>query len=299
MRKWLIPAAFAIAALALVIMSRNSVQAAGPVPVPEAACISCHDQRNLNLNFSSGEAVSVYVSPTMVAGSVHGTFNCTSCHQSSTSFPHEPGAATFADFRVAQDQICRNCHTSEAAQIQSSVHSRASAGDAGLCIDCHSAHNVQDPLTASARIDSVNVCMNCHQNNGLMEKYGVSNKVVGSYFQDFHGKTDYMVNQQSGDPHLAQAVCTDCHGVHNIQQVSDASSTVVKANLAATCARCHEGATPNFTSAWLSHKEPSLSESPLVFAVRWFYRLLIPFITVGLLIHIMVDLLRRKEVEHE
>src|SRR5262249_35705127 len=35
------------------------------------------------------------------------------------------------------------------------------------------------------------------------------------------------------------AVCTDCHGVHDLRAPSDAASKVYPLNVAATCARCH------------------------------------------------------------
>ncbi|HLB28477.1 MAG TPA: hypothetical protein VJK47_04610, partial [Dehalococcoidales bacterium] len=67
---------------------------------------------------------------------------------------------------------------------------------------------------------------------------------------------------------------------------------VIKANLVNTCRGCHPDASTNFPGAWLSHYEPSADKAQIVFYVRWGYRILIPFIMVGLLIHIMVDLWR-------
>ena len=75
--------------------------------------------------------------------------------------------------------------------------------------------------------------------------------------------------------------------------LANPNSPVIKANLVETCAKCHPGATTNFPGAWLSHYEPSISKSPFVFFVGWFYKILIPFILVGLFVHIMLDLWRR------
>lgn len=125
-----------------------------------------------------------------------------------------------------------------------------------------------------------------------MAKYGLSTNVVSTYLQDFHGTTVSLVRMDGGDAVTVEAVCTDCHGIHDIIAVSDPSSPVLKANLVETCRKCHPGANENFPSAWLSHYEPSLQHAPLVFTVKWFYLILIPVMVVGLLIHVVLTLWR-------
>jgi hypothetical protein len=100
------------------------------------------------------------------------------------------------------------------------------------------------------------------------------------------------MGQQNRDIWVQTAVCTDCHGVHDIKSVSDPDSHVIKANLVAVCEKCHPDSGTNFPGAWLSHYEPSISKAPLVFAAQWFYRIMIPFIIVGLSAHILLDLWR-------
>jgi hypothetical protein len=123
-----------------------------------------------------------------------------------------------------------------------------------------------------------------------MAKYGLSTHVVRTYLQDFHGMTVSLTRSEGRDTGSFEAVCTDCHGTHDIVSVSDPSSPVLKVNLVETCRQCHPGATENFPSAWLSHYEPSLSHAPLVFTVRWFYIALIPVMVGGLLIHVILNL---------
>jgi hypothetical protein len=84
----------------------------------------------------------------------------------------------------------------------------------------------------------------------------------------------------------------DCHGVHDITRVDDPGSRVVKANLGRTCQRCHEGATDSFPAAWLSHYEPSWSKAPLVYLVKVFYMVLIPFMIGGLVLQILLHFWR-------
>jgi hypothetical protein len=89
-----------------------------------------------------------------------------------------------------------------------------------------------------------------------------------------------------------QAVCSDCHGVHDIRKSSDPNSSVMKANISKTCRRCHKDATDNFPSAWLSHWEPSPKRAPLVYFIQKAYDILIPFIILGLLLHVLLHVWR-------
>jgi hypothetical protein len=58
---------------------------------------------------------------------------------------------------------------------------------------------------------------------------------LGQYRTSVHGK-----RLAAGDTKVA--VCTDCHGVHDLKAPSDPRSTVNPVNVAKTCARCHAGA---------------------------------------------------------
>ena len=88
------------------------------------------------------------------------------------------------------------------------------------------------------------------------------------------------------------ALCTDCHGVHDIARVDDPKSPVLRANLARTCRKCHEGATEDFPAAWLSHYEPSWDRAPLVHATKLFYKALVPFIIGGLVLQVQLHFWR-------
>jgi hypothetical protein len=84
----------------------------------------------------------------------------------------------------------------------------------------------------------------------------------------------------------------DCHGVHDIKRVKDPDSRVIRANLVKTCQQCHPGASQTFPAAWLSHYEPSPTKAPLVYAVKVFYRLFIPFVIGGLVLQVGLSLWR-------
>ncbi|MFC2021863.1 cytochrome c3 family protein [Chloroflexota bacterium] len=215
---------------------------------------------------------------------------CTDCHGAhNVAFPSQP--------RTHISQTCSQCHQAIYQEYVESVHGEAlieeNNYDVPVCTDCHQSHTIEDPRTASFRLESVHLCSNCHSNEQVMEKYGISSKVVKTYLNDFHGRTVALMEKQSRDIWAEEAVCTDCHGVHDIQAVDSPDSPVIKGNLVTTCGKCHSDVTVNFPGAWLSHYEPSINKAPLVFIVRWFYRILIPFMLVGLSVHILLDLWRK------
>ncbi|MDP3879900.1 MAG: cytochrome c3 family protein [Dehalococcoidales bacterium] len=215
---------------------------------------------------------------------------CTDCHGAhDVALPSQP--------RAKISQTCSQCHQAISQEYIGSVHGKALLEednfDVPVCTDCHQSHTIEDPRTASFRIESVHLCSNCHSNEQLMEKYGISSNVVKTYLNDFHGRTVALVEKQARDIWVEEAVCTDCHGIHDIQAVNSPGSPVIKSNLVTTCGKCHDDVTANFPGAWLSHYEPSISKAPLIFFVRWFYWILIPFILIGLSVHVLLDLWRR------
>ncbi len=215
---------------------------------------------------------------------------CTDCHGAhDVTSPSQP--------RAKISKTCSQCHQDVYQEYVNSVHGQAlikeNNTDVPVCTDCHQSHTIEDPRTASFRLRSVQLCSNCHSNAKLMEKYGISTDVVRTYLNDFHGRTVALMEKQDKDIWVEEAVCTDCHGIHDIQQVDNPNSPVIKGNLEATCGKCHADINVNFPGAWLSHYEPSINKAPLIFFVRWFYRILIPFILVGLSVHVLLDLWRR------
>jgi predicted CXXCH cytochrome family protein len=215
---------------------------------------------------------------------------CTDCHGAhNVASPSQP--------RAKISQTCSQCHPAISEQYIASVHGEALLEDDNfdvpVCTDCHQSHTILDPRTASFRLQSVQLCSSCHGDAALMKKYGISPDVVKTYLQDFHGRTVALVEGENKDFLVEEAVCTDCHGIHDIQQVENPNSRVIKANLLETCRKCHPDATENFPGAWLSHYEPSIDKYPLIFSIKWFYIILIPFILVGLSVHVLLDLWRR------
>ena len=74
--------------------------------------------------------------------------------------------------------------------------------DAPACGDCHGSHGIIDPTSAEFRESIPEVCGRCHGEKSE------------TYLDTYHGKSVLL-----GD--ISRAVCTDCHGYHEILPKSD------------------------------------------------------------------------------
>ncbi len=245
-------------------------------------CKDCHlDQYTQTLDSNHAKAL---------AGGNRQAAICTDCHGShDISTPNQP--------RQKISATCRKCHSQIYDQYAASVHGKALADtsnpDVPVCTDCHGVHRQEDPTTAAFRLKSPDLCGKCHANAALMRKYNISTEVFNTYVADFHGTTVKLFEKQSPDQATNKAVCTDCHGVHDIKQVTDKNATVVKENLLTTCRRCHPDATANFPDSWVGHFQPSRDRNPLVYYVGLFYKILIPAVIGGMGLYVLLDAVRR------
>jgi predicted CXXCH cytochrome family protein len=161
-----------------------------------------------------------------------------------------------------------------------------------VCTDCHRSHDIASPRTEAWKLSTPETCGGCHADRERMARYGLSPNVLRTYLSDFHGMNASLRRGSPSTGEPLTALCVDCHGVHDIARVDDPSSPALKANLAATCRKCHAGASDAFPAAWMSHYDPSPRKAPLVWAVKSAYSVLIPFITGGLLLQIVLHLWR-------
>ena len=165
--------------------------------------------------------------------------------------------------------------------------------DVPTCVDCHGVHTMLDPRTTSFRLNSPQLCAKCHADSTMMAKYGISTNVFDTYVSDFHGTTVTLFQRQSPDLPTNKPVCYDCHGVHNMQKITDENSPAFKANLLRVCQRCHPNATANFPASWLSHYEPSLQRFPLIYYVNLFYRIMIPLVIGLMVLYVLIEVISR------
>jgi hypothetical protein len=213
---------------------------------------------------------------------------CTDCHGAhNIQNPHAK--------REMMSRSCATCHSAVYKKYAQSVHGKALVEDGNrdvpACADCHTHHQIQSPGTPF-RLSSPAMCIRCHGDTALMAKYGISSTVAQTYLSDFHGVTATLSRATAPTPRQIVATCVDCHGVHDIASPRLRGAEAMKATVAATCEKCHQGASPSFPAAWLSHYVPSLRHAPLVFLVELFYKIFIPFVVIGLVLHVLLHVYR-------
>ncbi len=194
---------------------------------------------------------------------------------------------------------CQRCHAEIYDIYSKSVHGNALFNehnqDVPVCADCHTAHTIEDPRTLNYRERIPDICSNCHANESVVGKYGLSTGVVETYLSDFHGVTLKFYKLQSevlNKRTKPMAVCTDCHGSHNITSTVGPDASIVRANLRKRCQRCHADAPRNFPDSWLSHYEPNFARAPLVYLINMVYKIFIPVLVVGLVLQILLHIWR-------
>jgi len=215
---------------------------------------------------------------------------CVDCHGShGITHPDQP--------RSRISNTCAQCHQSVYSSYEASVHGAAleseSNPDVPTCVNCHGVHSVRGPRDPFFRNDSIAICGSCHSDKALMSKYGISTAVFVSYLNDFHGRTVDLFRRQEAGIASNKAVCFDCHGIHNIRKPDDPLSSVYPDNLRHTCQQCHKDANIRFPQAWLSHYLPTWRDTPVLYGVNLFYRVLIPLIVGGFIFYIGLDVRKR------
>ncbi len=217
---------------------------------------------------------------------------CTDCH----------GSHSIREGRVEKilsGKRCKQCHKDIYDIYAQSVHGKALLDehnqDVPICVDCHRAHDIRDPRTNEYHERIPEMCGDCHAKREIVGKYGLSTEVVKSYLSDFHGVTLGFYKMQRGEHYMPGkpiAVCTDCHGTHNISRTVGADARIMKANLVKRCQKCHRDANENFPSAWLSHYEPGMNKASLVCVVNEIYEIFMPVMIIGLLLQILLHIWR-------
>jgi len=214
---------------------------------------------------------------------------CTDCHGAhDVQKPDEP--------RTRVSTTCGKCHTDIFSQYKSSVHGGALIQEGNLdvpvCTDCHGVHNIQDPRTQQFRIAEPDLCASCHANPKLMSKYGLSADVYSLYKLSWHGVDVSVFEARWPTIWHESAVCSDCHGVHNIRKPDDPTSSVSSQNLLGTCQKCHPTAGPNWVGAWTGHHAVSLERTPALFYTQAFYSSFTPFVLWISVLYVVLQIIR-------
>jgi cytochrome b subunit of formate dehydrogenase len=210
------------------LLSVESLFAAG-AQIQNSDCLACHNDAALTTSVQ-GKPVSLYVPEKTFEQSVHGVLSCTDCHTNIKAIPHEP---------VSSMPSCATCHSDEQAAYERSIHGQAvlhGNANAARCANCHgSPHAILPASDPGSKVYHTNIpgtCGSCHQQRFVMSASGLSTRVFVSYEQSVHGRAVAAGSQKA-------AVCTDCHGTHEILMAGDPKSSTFKFNVPATCGKCH------------------------------------------------------------
>lgn len=201
-----------------------------PVQIDNESCFFCHSNENLNIQFQSGDVLSLAINPDLFAKSTHGSngLTCVTCHVDIKSFPHpERNSESYREFKMDYYTICRDCHEEQFNLTLDSVHQRelaAGNNEAAVCTDCHNPHTQQyltndsGELLDYARLHIPETCSQCHS----------------AIYETYKGSVHGAALTQQGN--LDVPTCINCHGVHNIQS----PNTVTFRNTTPfLCAECH------------------------------------------------------------
>jgi cytochrome b subunit of formate dehydrogenase len=215
-------------------------------------CQSCHANPNLKVTRGT-KTVSLFVDKSELDTSIHhnppsrgGTpIACVQCHTGGSPAHKRP-----CDTMPAKVD-CSICHETEVNQYHESTHGTLAAQgspDAPTCQDCHSPHHTLSKNDSASPTFPRNVpalCANCHQtgHKAALRYRGKQTNIIENYTESIHGKGLL----QSGL--TVTAACTACHTAHHELPASDPLSSVYRANIAATCAKCHRGIYEQFTSS--------------------------------------------------
>jgi len=137
--------------------------------------------------------------------------------------------------------LCGVCHPDVRVQFEQGVHFREGFD----CTSCHGGNAAASTVEAAHRApfrgtpkrrDIPALCASCHADLAKMTPYNIPADQYALYLTSQHGR-----RLAKGDESVA--VCTDCHGVHEIRHKNDPKSSVFARNVPMTCGRCH-GAPP-------------------------------------------------------
>ena len=256
----------------------------GAAVAPEDVCRRCHfDKYTRSLEGIHYDLQS------------HGNANtpsCVDCHGS-----HQ--IVDLSRDRAVSAGKCGECHPALHSTYSASVHGDAMTNahnlDVPICTDCHRVHDINNPLAADYRDEIPGICGNCHADRAIVGKYGLSTDVVKTYLEDFHGSTVSIYLRQIDGAHMPKkpiAVCTDCHGTHDIKSMNALGAGQIKSMLLRKCQQCHARASGDFPDAWLSHYIPSMSSAPALFIVDRAYMVLLPLLLLAMLLQVLLHVWR-------
>ncbi len=124
--------------------------------------------------------------------------------------------------------------------------SSAQGRDAPDCASCHGTHDIlpsDDPGSSSHRSRVAGTCAACHGQEVLPRNGFVRfAEVVDAYARSVHGQSASAGSSEA-------AICTDCHGGHELRGSFDSAAPIHPRNVAHTCGRCHAAIAAQYSAS--------------------------------------------------
>jgi formate dehydrogenase gamma subunit len=208
----------------LIVVSLN-------IAAAQESCFSCHGERDFARTTPAGEEQSLFVSDSAFHASIHGSFDCTTCHTDAVSEPHP---------EKLEKVSCAACHDDVAVLYGEGIHGKASLSgdqDAPNCASCHGTHTILSASNTQSATNPIHLpqtCGKCHGNGGVATTHDIQIAApIEKFERGVHGRALAGGNENA-------ASCNTCHDSHKLLSATDPRSPVFRANLSHTCARCHQ-----------------------------------------------------------
>lgn len=218
-----------------------AVGAAVPAAAPgqewsNEECLLCHAEADVVEMAEANPRPGLLLDPAVLAGSVHGDFDCVFCHEGIDDIPHA------AELAPADPLVCSSCHDDVYEIYRPSVHGVARAagdGDAATCSDCHGTHDILPASDEGSRVFPLTLpatCGVCHADELLAREHAISvPDAYQRYVESVHGRGLLRAGL------LVSASCNDCHASHAIFPNDDPRSPLFRDTVPETCGTCHQG----------------------------------------------------------
>lgn len=199
---------------------------------PDESLTKANEPRDRGVKFKARKESLFFVDPKVLKGSVHSDLDCQSCHNDIKDLPH---------VKRLERVNCGQCHDEVQTIYSSSLHGQALAKgdeDAPLCQDCHGTHAIRkfnDRLSPTYSLNLPKTCARCHADTDIVTRRKINiPQPYKAYERSVHGRAlDRGL--------LVSAVCSDCHGSHDLKAARDPNSPIYRENVPKTCSKCHYG----------------------------------------------------------
>ncbi len=204
-------------------------------------CLLCHGSYNILTDRDGDAKHSLWIDSNLFQQSVHSRLGCVACHTDIDDHGHRlleeelqkiPAKSVT---KGAAMQACITCHQAEYEQYKTSIHGvdvmNREESDPPFCTDCHGSHYILPASDERAWTNPANVpatCLKCHAEATIQQRFGLTKDVGGTFKESFHGMRSEIGSK-------SVAVCTSCHGSHDIYAAADPRSKVNAANVSKTC----------------------------------------------------------------